>query len=197
VHHINWGDVPTWLAVIAATFGGWIALRQLRQQGDVIKGEIERNKARDELLQRQLNDLYDRDRSRMREQAAAVDIEWEDWEENPGKSVVTVSNDSRGPIRKITCAIYTDDSTRIAPEYGTEMIEATYPPESRYGSPRTRYRIPAGSESMIRILRPGAMAGFVFAKAKADYPDCIAQAEFTDNQGLEWVMSSDMELDEK
>jgi hypothetical protein len=40
--HINWGDVPTWLAVVVAAVGGGVALRQLRQQGNVIKDEIER-----------------------------------------------------------------------------------------------------------------------------------------------------------
>jgi hypothetical protein len=48
--HINWGDVPTWLAVVVAAVGGSIALRQLRQQGNVVRDEIDRNKARDALL---------------------------------------------------------------------------------------------------------------------------------------------------
>jgi hypothetical protein len=36
VFAINWGDAPTWLAVAVAS-AGWIALRQLRDQQDVIR----------------------------------------------------------------------------------------------------------------------------------------------------------------
>jgi hypothetical protein len=32
----NWGDIPTWLAVVVATAGGWIALLQLRAQQGVL-----------------------------------------------------------------------------------------------------------------------------------------------------------------
>jgi hypothetical protein len=37
----NWGDIPTWLAVIIASIGGWIALSQLRGQSAVIKRDAE------------------------------------------------------------------------------------------------------------------------------------------------------------
>jgi hypothetical protein len=33
----NWGDIPTWLAVVIATAGGWIALSQLRSQKEVLQ----------------------------------------------------------------------------------------------------------------------------------------------------------------
>jgi hypothetical protein len=32
----NWGDIPTWLAVVVATAGGWLALSQLRDQKEVL-----------------------------------------------------------------------------------------------------------------------------------------------------------------
>ena len=35
--HAAWGDVPTWLAVAAATAGGWIALSQLRSQREDLR----------------------------------------------------------------------------------------------------------------------------------------------------------------
>jgi hypothetical protein len=37
----NWGDIPTWLAVVVATVGGWIALSQLRGQQDVLRQDAE------------------------------------------------------------------------------------------------------------------------------------------------------------
>jgi hypothetical protein len=78
VSGINWGDVPTWLAVAVASVGGYAALYQLRQQGNVIKSEAERNKARDELLDRQLSELADRERAKTREQAERIDVMWDD-----------------------------------------------------------------------------------------------------------------------
>lgn len=57
---VNWGDVPTWRAVAVGAVGGGIALRQLWQQGRVIKDEVNRNRRRDELIDRQLRELEQR-----------------------------------------------------------------------------------------------------------------------------------------
>lgn len=35
----NWGDIPTWLAVVVATVGGWVALSQLRAQRSQLRGQ--------------------------------------------------------------------------------------------------------------------------------------------------------------
>jgi hypothetical protein len=48
VFAISWGDAPAWLAVAVASAGGWIALRQLRDQQDVIRRQtvqLERQQA--------------------------------------------------------------------------------------------------------------------------------------------------------
>ena len=37
----NWGDIPTWLAVVAATAAGWIALSQLRSQQKALQRDAE------------------------------------------------------------------------------------------------------------------------------------------------------------
>ena len=72
VSEVNWGDVPTWCAVFVGAVGGTAALIQLRQQGNVLKGEVERNKRRDELLDGQLRDLerrallFERQQSQLR-----------------------------------------------------------------------------------------------------------------------------------
>src|ERR1039458_4131935 len=71
---INWGDVPTWIAVFVAAVGGTVALIQLRQQGNVLKGEVERNKRRDKLLDGQLAELRERELDRVREQAESVTV---------------------------------------------------------------------------------------------------------------------------
>ena len=37
----DWGDIPTWLAVVVATAGSWIALSQLSEQKDVLKQDAQ------------------------------------------------------------------------------------------------------------------------------------------------------------
>ena len=73
---LAWGDVPTWIAVFVAAIGGTVALIQLRQQGNVLKGEVERNKKRDKLLDGQLQEVMERAGDRAREQAEKVKVSW-------------------------------------------------------------------------------------------------------------------------
>jgi len=78
VTEVSWGDVPTWLAVavVVGAVGGGVALGQLRQQGNVIKGEFERNKKRDDLLDGQLHELEQRTHIIERQQAELVEFTW-------------------------------------------------------------------------------------------------------------------------
>jgi hypothetical protein len=134
----NWGDIPTWLAVPVASVGGWIALVQLRQQQDVIASDIERSQKRDELLDRQLRELDDRERSRQREQAEQVNLT--PWlvrlpkpAEDPGADGKTgatgrrkdeksgsclVTNESRRPVRHVACRLILDGREIRADKFG-------------------------------------------------------------------------------
>jgi hypothetical protein len=128
VSGINWGDVPTWLAVVVASVGGGIALRQLRQQGNVIKGEIERNTARDKLLDAQLRELDQRETARQREQAEDIDLTWKDMPSAPGESLVVVINGSRRPIRSVSCVAWVGDSKeRLAPVRAENLVHVMGP----------------------------------------------------------------------
>jgi hypothetical protein len=53
--HVNWGDVPTWLAVVVAAVGGGIALRQPNRSPD---SDVEPSEAqpRDDLLVARVNE---------------------------------------------------------------------------------------------------------------------------------------------
>ena len=95
MHGIHLGDFPTWIAVFFAAVGGTVALIQLRQQGNVLKGEVERNKRRDELLDGQLSELRERALDRAREQAEhIVVVGWE-------HRAAWVRNNSGRPITKV------------------------------------------------------------------------------------------------
>jgi len=191
--HINWGDVPTWLAVVVATFGGFVALRQLRQQQKVIEAEIDRNRERDALLDGQLREMQDRELSRQREQADAVDVTWGDSEDLPGKSIVVVINDSRRPIRIVTAWIYPEKSSaeRIQAEYGEEM----HPAVGQYGT--DAYLLPAQPEfshPVVFALRARGRAGFQFPITKAKCPYGEARVHFTDDAGYNWELTSGLSL---
>jgi hypothetical protein len=188
VSGINWGDVPTWLAVIVASVGGGVALRQLRQQGDVIKGEIERNTARDKLLDAQLREVNQRETSRQREQAEHIDLTWEDMPSAPGESLVTVINGSRRPIRSVSCVAWVGDSKeRLDPRYAAEMRPIDFPRQV-FVMPEQK----PDSWMKVYALRAGSRAGFQFATQVSD--DDETEIEFTDDAGCQWSLTSGLHL---
>jgi hypothetical protein len=110
---MNWGDVPTWLAVVGAFLGGGAALWQLRLQ------RIQ---------------LADQTRIQERRQADAVDVsagaidgaQTAVLPPDKGEPVhmIVVTNGSHRPIREVTCkieAIQVDEKIRhdkLADVYG-------------------------------------------------------------------------------
>ncbi len=190
---INWGDFPTYLAVAVAAVGGTAALYQLHQQGEVLKGEVERNKRRDELLDRQLNESWDRERRQKRKQAELIDVTWADQAEEPGTSLVVVINGSRRPVTKVKCAVFPDDegAAPVAPLWCAEMLSIDFPVKGWMMPDQA-----AGAVTSLRVLRPGARAGFQFGVRKADCPLGEADVGFTDDIGLSWSLASDLALSE-
>jgi hypothetical protein len=80
--NVNWGDVPTWLATIAAIGGGGVALyqlalarRQLHEQQETIAAEFGRQAKRDELVQAQLKQIQTATVVLSRQQAGQVSLE--------------------------------------------------------------------------------------------------------------------------
>jgi hypothetical protein len=190
VSGINWGDAPTWGAVFVGAVAGTAALIQLRQQGNVFKGEVERNKRRDELLDGQLRELERRETSRRREQAERIDVTWNDMAERPGKSLVVVINGSHRPVREVTCTLYdAPEGEPFEVEYAIELLPASFP-----GGGFVFREMPGRREWMIGALRGGGRAGFQFSKLKADYPYGHVEIEFVDDAGYSWSLTSDLSL---
>lgn len=198
MHGVSWGDVPTWVAVAVAAVGGAVALVQLHQQGQVIKGEIERNKRRDELLDGQLRELEQREDSRIREQAESVDVTWTDIDAEPGYSLVVVINGSRRPIRDVGCVAYLDEgpagqqSRTAAPDYCAEMLPVDFPKAGGWVMPK----MGENPVMSLEVLRPGGRAGFRFHVLSADCLKAGGEAEalFTDDAGARWSLSSYLSL---
>jgi hypothetical protein len=103
-----WGDIPTWLAFIAASVAGGVALTQLSQQQQQITEESVRNVQRDKLLSTQLTEAQERMNAYRRQQAEQVILTSLGVRHNPDGSlgwtgVCEIANDSRRPIRAVTC----------------------------------------------------------------------------------------------
>jgi len=67
-----WGDIPTWLAFIAAAVAGSVALTQLSHQQRQLREEAARNLQRDELLSFQLTEAKEWMNAFRRQQAELV-----------------------------------------------------------------------------------------------------------------------------
>ena len=190
---IDLGDVPTWLAVAVASYGGYLALRQLRLQGEAIKSEFERSAERDKLLDGQLRELQQREISLEREQAEGIDVMVAESADLPGKTIVTVINGSRRPIRYMECELLphrTGDPVSL--DYCAEMTRAGFPIDAP-----DRYVFPKEPERAMRLtsilaLRAGGWAGFQFS-ARWDVL-FFAKINFTDDAGRSWILDSDLSL---
>lgn len=185
---INWGDAPTWLAVFIAAGGGAVALIQLRQQGNVLKGEVQRNKRRDELLDGQLGELQLSEKLRERRQAEQIDFTWN----NSGAgSVAQVVNDSRRPIRNVACFIRLRNGDIAGADLAAELMPIAREGVSGWAAPR---------EAVIKgasvfVVRGGGRASFEFHTIKRGGGDgAWLLLRFTDDAGLHWSLDHDLHL---
>jgi hypothetical protein len=181
---VDWGDVPTWLAVAAGFGAGGVALWQLRLQ------RIQ---------------LADQTRIQERQQADAVDVAagavdgGKSWVLPSDKSepvhLVIVTNGSKRPIREVACkmeAIQTDSTIRhdkLADVYG-EMREVGLGSKASVETFE-----PQAHASTMPVLRAGHKAGFAWAFAAARYPRFLSWVRFTDDAGLHWQVTTDLHLE--
>jgi hypothetical protein len=93
-----WGDIPTWLLAVGAAAAAGVALLQLRILREQMAEDAKRNIKRDKLLDRQLTESEARAASERRRQAEDIDVRF-------ARSTGHVVNNSRRPIRDVTCKI--------------------------------------------------------------------------------------------
>jgi hypothetical protein len=168
---LSWGDIPTWLAVVAAAVAGWAAIRQLRNQQRQISDEAARGAKRDELLDRQLE-------TTRRHQAEKVEVR----SDLQGPPKAYVYNGSPRPITRITCKILSTYHKNVLAK--TEQCEIE-------GSGKV-HRGPY----LMRIL-PGQTGVFSLSElretARSD-PEPTATAYFRDDAGLRWHLDQFLHL---
>lgn len=178
--HVNWGDVPTWLATAGAFIAAGAALWQLRLQ------RIQ---------------LADETRVREREQANAVDVTIDSAnagiiiktpeDKNDRVRVVQVANNSNRPIRDLTCRM---EGVKDNDESTGRMPASAYGVYSQVGSQKAIFGIEKG-ENKAPLVRAGAEVGFVWSFTIREYPLGDYWVRFTDDAGLHWEITSDLHLE--
>jgi hypothetical protein len=196
----NWGDIPTWLAVLAASVGGWIALSQLSQQQAVITADFARSERRDDLLDRQRRELQSNEESRQRAQADGVDftcwlagavivLSLPPWQPT-ATIVLVVENKSKRPIRNVEC--------RICPEAGPTQIAdgKGYMSPADVADQRERpHLFDPNPGPTVEVIRAGDRYGFLFAHAIAQGANAPPHVTtFTDDADISWQLDQDMRL---
>jgi hypothetical protein len=175
VFAVNWGDAPTWLAVVVASVGGWIALRQLRDQQDVIR--------------RQTIQLE-------RRQAEQIGFSWEP----TGHVNETVDdliwmgvvrNDSRRPIRDVICRVQPDPGQRFDLEALGVIEIADVGIASNVSAP---VHVHPRLDRMVPLIRPGSRFGFKTSVLGKDHEIARMMVRFTDDAGLHWEVDPDLHL---
>ena len=170
--HFDLGDVPTWLAVVAATAAAFVALRALKAQNR----ETERQVA---ALERQQADQVD---VRSTPVVATADRA----AGQPGKRPlfnrgITVENGSRRPIRDIAARL---DSAGD----GQALIEPARTGFVRDGG--TTW----GDSSVMDLLRARNEGSFYFAVPTNEHPKATILIRFTDDAGLHWQIDHNLHL---
>jgi hypothetical protein len=175
VFAINWGDAPTWLAVAVASVGGWVALRQLRDQQNVIR--------------RQTIQLE-------RQQAEQIGFSWQSAEQinetvDEHIWMGIVRNDSRRPIRDVIC--------RIQPGPGQGFdLEAQGVAEIVDVGVGSNMSAPVSLapklDRMVPLIRAGSKFGFKTSVSVKDHGNARMMVRFTDDAGLHWEVDPDLHL---
>ena len=176
-----------WATFAVIVLGFAVAAYELNLQRRQFAEEFSRRAARDELLDGQLRELADRQRSAEREQAVSIDLTWNDLDDDPGSSLVVVINGSRRPVRSVTCVVYPESSDRTLPPSSCAEM---YPPTPERGGWTFPNRGADGP--MIYALRAGGRAGFKFPRSRQELLE--AEVQFNDDAGLRWGLSNELYL---
>lgn len=196
---INWGDAPTWGAVVVGAAAATAALVQLRQQGNVLRGEVERNKRRDELLDEQLRELERRALLAERQQANYVVVELKQWSgtrsgalpegsKNPAY-LAAVTNESDRPIRHVVARLDIDGGPSLFATRLGQLVEGHF-----FAAATTLQFNYFTDGDRIDLIRVASSGGFAFPREVEDSVRARVTTRFTDDAGLDWEVDHDLSL---
>jgi len=197
-----WGDIPTWLAFIAAGVAGSAALIQLSQQQRQITEEAARNVHRDELLRTQLVEAAERMNAIRRQQAEQVVLTGypvrRDRDGDGRTGVCQVSNGSGRPIRDITCRMFIGGDAIMPTEFriGEELHPVLGSPGPGSGLsylPADEGAFDLGAGRYFHLLA-NRVIRVVFPMVSDDSEIAQYVIRFTDDAAVTWQLDSDMHL---
>jgi hypothetical protein len=174
---VNLGDLPTWLAFVAAAVAAYFVYGQLKSQREEIARQTRQ-------LERQQADQIDV----MLHADDAVPPAASQAKNNPNW-MVYVTNGSRRPIRDITSTMVpAPDMDSIAAIMVASVLTVSVG-DSKPASAIYKIEVPA-----IVLLRAGMSLGLVFPARVSEYPKPCFTIEFSDDAGLRWQIDSDLHL---
>jgi hypothetical protein len=191
------GDVPTWLAVVIAAIGGYVALRQLREQQGQFAEEARRNEKRDILLDTQLAEAAERANSHRRQQAEKITLKRDVI--RPGRdSLAHVTNGSSRPIRNVACRLYLDD--RAVMPCSLKVGQRPLSDGAWLKRNRSVVFLPAGDDmDLINGLYRDQLAGeiirFIFPGPTKPDSNTKFLVRFVDDAGARWQLDENMHLE--
>ena len=176
-----WGDVPTWLLVVLAGAAGWIGFAQLRILRNQIAEEVERNKKRDKLVDKQLAEAETRAVSERRQLVEDVEVMF------TGKTGYVVNNSKR-PLNDITCKVMSK-----VDRHGLATADRCGVAVRGPGGQGWMFLPDAKPASRLETLRPKSRCGFSF-KDLTNEPDQVLVVWFTDDAGFRWQLDQYLHL---
>jgi hypothetical protein len=201
----TWDDVQKWLTFAVVVLGLPTALYQLnlqrlqlRDQQAVIEADAERSKRRDELLDRQLQELEQRALMTERAQAEQVEFSWrpsrpvdESKAEAGDIWMGVVENTSHRPIRDVICRIqpHPAQGYDFSSQAVGELAEAPVGPKAQmpvFVSPKLG--------DHVALIRGGKTYGFKTSIPVADHQVARMIVRFTDDAGIHWEIDADLHL---
>jgi hypothetical protein len=202
-------DIRAWIGFIVVIVGAGVALwqldmqrRQLADQKEVFKGEIERNKQRDALMAGQLLELEQRSMTFERQQAEAIGFRQSSlMAKVPGSDPsashrvhqAEIENDSRRPVRDVACRIESEPGDSLQPTAQAGFwVEAAGVGNVRFSAPSF---LGLSEGTNIPLVRVGETAVFAFAVDTSEHPKARVTARFTDDTGLHWQIDPDLHLE--
>jgi hypothetical protein len=187
----TWANIRAWATLAVLVLGFTVAAYELNLQRRQFADQARRSIARDDLLDRQRRELQDREQLRQREQAEEINLTWT--RDGPG-SFAQVINDSRRPIRDITCQIKpsTDSKPPVPAERAAEMVCAPrITPGDAWMMPPDG--VPEGD--YVPVIRGSRRAGFGFISIKPEQDGSRLLTRFTDDAGLHWELDNYLHLE--
>lgn len=197
-----WGDIPTWLAFIAASVAGSAALIQLSQQQRQITEEAARNIQRDELVRTQLAEATERMNAIRRQQAEQVIMTAfpiSSVRDGDGRiGMCQVTNESGRPIRGIACRMLIAGKLIMPREFesGQELNPVFGTPGPGGGLsylPADEGTFDLVTGGYFRLLANQVIR--VIFPADSDDTNMVQYlVRFTDDAEVRWQLDNDMHL---